>query len=48
MMFKPCGYTTNQGYVGLLPDGRKMLFPTAGEYYEYVEEVIEPATPMSA
>lgn len=48
MMFRPCGYTTKQGFVGLLPDGRRMLFPTSSEYLEYIEEVIEPTSPMSA
>lgn len=47
-MFRPCGYTTGQGFVGLLPDGRKMFFPTASEYYEYIDEVTEPAPPISA
>ena len=47
-MFKPYGYTTGQGFIGLLPDGRKMFFPTAGEYYEYIDELMEPATPISA
>ena len=47
-MFRPCGYTTGQGFVGLLPDGRKMNFPTAGEYYEYIEEIMEPDTAIPA
>lgn len=44
-MFRPYGYTTGQGFFGLMPDGSKMFFPTADEYYEYIEELIEPATP---
>ena len=36
MLFRPAGYTTNQGYIGFLPDGSKMFFPTSDEYYEYV------------
>ena len=37
-MFKPKGYYTPQDFIGFLPDGRKMHFPTADEYYEYLEE----------
>ena len=47
-MFRPGGYTTNQGFIGFMPDGSKMAFPTADEYYEYVEELRESASPMSA
>ena len=47
-MFKPRGYTTAQGFIGLLPDGGRMYFPTAAEYYEYIEELLEAATPISA
>lgn len=47
-MFRPCGYTTGQGFVGLLPDGRKMFFPTASEYYDYIEDLMEQAAPISA
>ena len=45
-MFMPYGYTTSQGFVGFLPNGNRMYFPTPDEYYEYVEEL--PAAPMSA
>ena len=41
MLFRPAGYTTNQGYIGFLPDGSKMFFPTSDEYYEYVDELDE-------
>ena len=37
-MFAPKGYYTSQGFVGILPDGTRMFFPTAEEYYEYLEE----------
>lgn len=47
-MFRPCGYMTGQGFVGLLPDGKKMFFPTAGEYYEYFADLMKPAAPISA
>lgn len=39
MLFKPAGYTTHQGFIGFLPDGSKMYFPTSDEYYEYVNEM---------
>lgn len=41
MLFRPAGYTTHLGYVGFLPDGSKMYFPTCDEYYEYMEEMDE-------
>lgn len=37
-MFAPKGYYTNSGYVGFLPDGTRMMFPTRAEYVEYVRE----------
>ncbi len=37
----PKGYLVRQGYVGFLPDGQKMLFPTQDEYNEYFSEIIE-------
>lgn len=40
-MFRPAGYTTNQGFIGFLPDGTKMYFPTSNEYYEYVDDLDE-------
>ena len=36
MMFMPSGYTTNQDFIGFLPDGTKMHFAIANDYYEYV------------
>jgi hypothetical protein len=47
-MFRPGGYTTNQGFIGFMPDGSRMFFPTSDEYYDYIEELIESAAPMSA
>ena len=38
-MFTPRGYFTQEGYIGFLPDGTKLYFPTYDEYIEYVEEV---------
>ena len=37
-MFTPKGYFTSDGYVGFLPDGSRLVFPTNDEYLEYVEE----------
>lgn len=37
-MFNPRGYFTPEGYVGFLPDGSRLYFPTYDEYMEYVEE----------
>ena len=37
-MFIPKGYTTRQGYTGFLPDGRRMVFPTQDEYFDYIRE----------
>jgi len=37
-MFTPKGYYTADGYVGYLPDGSKLYFPTSDEYIEYVRE----------
>ena len=47
-MFRPSGYTTNQGFIGFMPDGSRMFFPTSDEYYDYIEELTESAAPMSA
>lgn len=40
-MFRPTGYTTNQGFIGFLPNGSKMFFPTSNEYFEYVDDLDE-------
>ena len=37
-MFRPKGYYTDCGYIGFLPDGRKMFFPTYDEYMDYVDD----------
>ena len=37
----PSGYYTQDGYVGFLPDGRYMIFPTDKEYQEYLLEGLE-------
>ena len=37
-MFTPKGYYTNNGYVGFLPDGTRMMFATYNEYVDYLEE----------
>ena len=37
-MFIPKGYFTGGGYIGFLPDGRKLYFPTYDEYMDYLEE----------
>ena len=34
--FHPKGYFTNDGYVGFLPDGRRVYFPTYSEYLEWM------------
>ena len=47
-MFRPCGYTTGQGFIGFLPNDGKMFFPTAAEYYEYIEDMNEPDTAIPA
>ena len=39
-MFIPKGYFTSDGYVGFLPDGSKLYFPTYGEYVEYIREAV--------
>lgn len=37
-MFMPKGYYTSNSYIGFLPDGSRMNFPTQGEYEEYIRE----------
>ena len=41
------GYFTSDSYIGILPDGSKMRFPTPGEYAEYMEEIYAQE-PLSA
>lgn len=42
-MFNPKGFYTSQGYVGFLPGGRRMVFPTQDEYFDFVRELLEAA-----
>ena len=37
-VFRPGGYYTDEGYIGFLPDGGNLVFPTYCEYMDYVEE----------
>jgi len=39
-MFRPAGYYTGNSYVGFLPDGGRMHFPTHDEYTDYVRELL--------
>lgn len=39
----PYGYLIGQGYIGFLPDDKKMLFPTQEEYFEYFSEIVKSA-----
>ena len=39
LTFQPKGFFTNDGYVGFLPDGRRLSFPTYTEYLEYVADM---------
>ena len=36
--FRPQGFFTNDGYVGFLPDGRRLSFPTYEEYLEFIAD----------
>ena len=42
-MFRPKGYSTSNGYIGFLPNGRRMVFPTQGEYLDFLAELSEEA-----
>ncbi len=35
-VFRPKGFFTSDGYVGFLPDGRRLSFPTYDEYLEFI------------
>lgn len=37
-MAEPKGYPVPAGYIGILEDGTKMLFPTEDEYLERINE----------
>jgi len=43
MNFMQKGYFVGQGFFGFLPDGRKMLFVTQEEYFEYFSELVNSA-----
>jgi len=47
-MFRPRGYTTGQGFMGFMPDGSRMFFPTADEYFDYIYEMFESTSQLSA
>ena len=36
--FRPKGFFTTVGYVGFLPDGRRLSFPTYDEYLEFISD----------
>ena len=38
-MFTPRGYYTSNSYIGFMPDGSRMRFPTLQEYLEYLNEL---------
>ena len=40
-MYMPKGYYTGQVYVGFLPNGIRMSFPTQTEYQEYIEDMTD-------
>ena len=40
-MYMPKGYYTGQAYVGFLPNGGRMSFPTQTEYREYIEDMTD-------
>ena len=35
-MFTPRGFYTSNGYVGVLPDGSRIMFATYDEYLDYM------------
>lgn len=37
----PYGYYVNGDYIGVLPDGTKMKFPSEAEYEEYLNDILE-------
>lgn len=37
-MFTAKGYFTSNGYIGFLPDGSCMVFPTQSEYEEFLRD----------
>ena len=45
-MYMPKGYYTGQVYIGFLPNGSRMNFPTQAEYQEYIEEMTDLDDPL--
>lgn len=39
-MFTPRGFCTSNGFLGFLPNGSRMMFPTYTEYVDFLEENI--------
>ncbi len=39
-MFTPRGFYTSNGYVGVLPDGSRIMFATYDEYLDYISEML--------
>ena len=37
----PYGYYLNGDYIGYMPDGSKMKFPSESEYEEYFNDILE-------
>ena len=37
-MFVPKGYYTDNGYMGFMPDGSRIMFATYDEYVDYLDE----------
>ena len=37
--FLPRGYPVSNGFFGFLPGGGKLLFPTEGEYFDYLADL---------
>ncbi len=42
-MFALKGFYTGNGFVGFLPDGRRMAFPTFDEYADYIRDWFDDA-----
>lgn len=40
-MFRPKGYPCSSGFVGFLPDDRRMVFPTEQEYLDYIRVLLD-------
>ena len=42
-MFKPKGFYTSNGYMGFLPNGSRMVFPTYDEYMDFIRDESDAA-----